>query len=85
MRAFKLNKFKMSKEQAQKDTVKRFTNLMDGKVLPFVSVAQIINHYELLLNDSKPNTPSNDAITQNFNEEWIKELENEADYYDENF
>lgn len=76
----------MTKEQAQKDTVKRFTNLIDGKVLPFVSVATILNHYELLLNDSKMNaSQSHDAITQNFNEEWIKELENEADNYNEDF
>jgi hypothetical protein len=73
----------MTKEQAQRDTVKRFTNLIDGKVLPFASVASIINHYELLLNGSKVNaSPSHDAIIQNFNEEWIKELENEASDYD---
>lgn len=73
----------MTKEQAKKDTVKRFTNLIDGKVLPFVSVAAILNHYELLLKDSKTDViPSNDGITQNFNEEWIRELENEADHYD---
>jgi len=76
----------MTKEQAQRDTVKRFTNLIDGKVLSFVSVATILNHYELLLNDSKVNTsPSHDAITQKFNEEWINELENEAADYDEAF
>ena len=76
----------MTKEQAQKDTVKRFTNLIDGKVLPFVSVATIINHYELLLNGSKPNIlPSNNGIEKNFEEEWINELENEAANYDEDF
>lgn len=73
----------MTKEQAQRDTVKRFTNLIDGKVLPFVSVAQIINHYELLLNGSKPNSiPSNCGITKNFEEEYINELYNEAADYD---
>ena len=73
----------MTKEQAQRDTIKRFTNLMDGKVLPFVSVATILNHYELLLNGSKPNNiPYNSGITKNFEEECINELENEADCYD---
>lgn len=73
----------MTKEQAQKDTVKRFTNLIDGKVLPFVSVATILNHYELLLCDIKTDLPKSDSgITKNFQEEWIKELENEADCYD---
>lgn len=72
----------MTKEQAQRDTVKRFTNLMDGKVLPFVSVATILNHYELLLKDVKVDVSYKDGITENFNEEWINELENEAADYD---
>jgi hypothetical protein len=72
----------MTKEQAQRDTIKRFTNLIDGKVLPFASVATILNYYELLLADVRVDVLFNDAITQNFNEECIKELENEADCYD---
>lgn len=72
----------MTKEQAQELTVKRFTNLIDGKVLPFVSVAQILNHYELLLINIKAETPSYDGIAKNFEEEWIAELENEAADYD---
>jgi len=75
----------MTKEQAQKDTVKRFTNLIDGKVLPFASVATILNYYELLLQDVKVDVLFNSGITQNFNEEWINELENEAADYDEAF
>jgi hypothetical protein len=72
----------MTKEQAQKDTIKRFTNLIDGKVLPFASVATILNYYELLIADVRVDVLFNDGITQNFNEECIKELENEADCYD---
>lgn len=72
----------MTKEQAQRDTIKRFTNLMDGKVLPFASVATILNYYELLLADVRVDVLFNDGITQNFNEECIRELENEADCYD---
>jgi len=71
----------MTKEQAQRDTIKRFTNLIDGKVLPFASVATILNYYELLLADVKVDLLFNDGITQNFNEECIKEMENEADNY----
>ena len=72
----------MTKEQAQRDTIKRFTNLIDGKVVPFASVATILNYYELLLADVRVDVLFNDGITQNFNEECIKELENEADCYD---
>ena len=72
----------MTKEQAQRDTIKRFTNLMDGKVLPFASVATILNYYELLIADVRVDVLFNDGITQNFNEDCIKELENEADCYD---
>jgi hypothetical protein len=72
----------MTKEQAQKEIVKRFTNLIDGKVLPFASVATIINDYESLLSGSKMGVmPSNNGITKNFEEEWINELYNEADCY----
>ena len=72
----------MTKEQAQRDTIKRFTHLIDGKVVPFASVATILNYYELLLADVRVDVLFNDGITQNFNEECIKELENEADCYD---
>lgn len=67
----------MTKEQAQRDTVKKFTNLMDGKVLPFVSVATIINYYEGRINSFKADC----GIKKNFEEEWIKELEDEAADY----
>ena len=72
----------MTKEQAQRDTIKRFTNLIDGKVVPFASVATILNYYELLLADVRVDVLFNDGITQNFHEECLKELENEADCYD---
>jgi hypothetical protein len=75
----------MTKEQAQRDTIKRFTNLIDGKVLSFASVATILNYYELLLADVKIDLLFNNGITQNFNEECIKEMENEADNYNGDF
>jgi len=72
----------MTKEQAQRDTVKRFTNLIDGKVLPFISVATILNHYELLLSDIQSVTTSSCNISKQFEEQYIKELEQEVDCYD---
>jgi len=72
----------MTKQQAQRDTIKRFTNLIDGKVLPFNSVATILNYYESLLCDVKTETISNCGITKQFEEQYIKELEDEAADYE---
>lgn len=72
----------MEKEQAIKATIKRYTNLVDGKVLPFVSVATIINFYEGLLCDFQPQSKNDCGITKNFEEECINELENEAADYE---
>jgi len=72
----------MTKEQAQRDTIKRFTNLIDGKVLPFISVFTILSHYEMLLSLIKPPVVGSCNITKQFEEEAIRELEQEADYYD---
>ena len=43
----------MNKLEAMTKTSKRFTNLMDGSVLPSASVIAIINYYEFLI-DSNP-------------------------------
>lgn len=72
----------MTKEQAQRDTIKRFTNLIDGKVFPFISVATILNYYESLLCDVKTELVSNCGITKQFEEQYIKELEDEAADYE---
>ena len=72
----------MTKLEAMAQTSKRFTNLMDGSVLPSASVLAIINYYEFLI-DSNPvevNYMSN--IERNFEEQYIEEQLNEADYWD---
>ncbi len=47
----------MTKEQALRKTQDRFTNLLDGKVRPDISVSTIIKYYEDLLVDKKPTPP----------------------------
>lgn len=72
----------MTKEQAAKYTIKRFTNLIDGKVLSFTSVGAILNYYEGLLHGFKQVPQHKSGIVNNFEEECIKELEEEAANYD---
>ena len=74
----------MTKRDALTATENKFTNLMDGSVLPKVSVTQIINYYEnLMVNDTKTlivNSLGN--IESNFQEEEAYDYLNEADYWD---
>ena len=60
----------MTKEEAFIKTQDRFTNLLDGKFKPYISVSTIINYYEDLLVDKKPTPPKVlSGIEQNFVEE----------------
>jgi hypothetical protein len=73
----------MNKTDALIETVKRFTNLIDGKVVPNAGVITIISYYESLLQDEKPVvTISSSGIESNFKEDQEQELLNEADYWD---
>lgn len=74
----------MNKKDALEATAKRFTNLMDGKVLSNTGVRTIIAHYEsLLVNRPVPVTAAHCDITNNFMEEAIKEYE--QDEWENNF
>jgi hypothetical protein len=71
----------MTKEDARKATVSKFTNLYDGSVLRHASVSTIIDHYEALLAGAKPARISDHShFIQNFIEEQIKEYEDEEHY-----
>ena len=64
----------MSKEEALLATAKKFTNLKDGKVNSGIGVITIINHYESLLENTKPAAEfTKSGIIQNF-------LEDELNY-----
>ena len=73
----------MNKTDALIETVKRFTNLIDGNVVPRAGVITIISYYESLLQDEKPVvTMSPSGIIENFNEDQVNEMLSEADYWD---
>lgn len=72
----------MTRTDALLATMKRFTNLIDGKVVPNAGVATIIDYYESLLNDVTPVITILSGIESNFKEEEAQEILNEADYWD---
>ena len=73
----------MKRSEALKLTKKKFTNLIDGSILPNISVEDVIKYYELMLNN-QPIKPVRKIsnIESNFLEESIEEMFNQADYWD---
>ena len=70
----------MEKDLALAQTIRKFTNLIDGKVLSGISVAQIISYYESLILDVPTNNVSRiDGIVANFMEDYINSLANEQE------
>jgi hypothetical protein len=63
----------MTKEQALKKTKSKFTNLIDGKIIPGYSVGEIISHYESLIKTGKATTRTRDSIMARFLDEEINE------------
>jgi hypothetical protein len=72
----------MTKLEAMAQTSKRFTNLMDGSVLPSASVLAIINYYEFLIDSNPVEIKYQSGIEANFAEAEIEEMLEEADYWD---
>ena len=72
----------MTKEEALLKTKQRFTNLMDGSVIPKAGITTIIYYYESLLIDKTPVVKSTSNIETKFQEEEFQEMLNEADYWD---
>jgi len=71
----------MNKTDALIETVKRFTNLIDGNVVPKAGVITIISYYESLLSDQKPTvTMPPSGIESNFIEE---DILNKSDYWND--
>ncbi len=66
----------MTRDLALAQTVRKFTNLLDGKVLSGISVAQVINYYESLILDVPTDNISRiDGITAKFMEDYINNLD----------
>lgn len=66
---------------ARQLTIRRFTNLLDGSIIPSASVGKIIDYYEALKNGSNITVKDNCSITNRFLEEEIKEYENDEECY----
>ena len=72
----------MNKLEALARTSKRFTNTIDGSVLPDSGVVQIIMYYEHLLETNEAQIRYMSNIESNFVEAEIEEQLSEADYWD---
>jgi hypothetical protein len=71
----------MTRAEALKKTRERFTNLIDGKVLPHVGITEIILYYETLVaKNVAPTVSRSSGILDNFREEQAKEYEQENEY-----
>jgi hypothetical protein len=65
----------MSPQLAKAQTIRKFTNLLDGKVLSGISVGQVLNYYEsLVLGLPINNVIRRDGILDNFMEDCINDL-----------
>jgi len=73
----------MTTQEARNKTIQRFTNLLDGTVRPNISAGQIIDYYQALLNNDKPQVKMPlGNIERQFQEAEIQaDLDDEDDYY----
>lgn len=65
---------------ARENTIKRFTNLLDGSILPKASVSQIIDYYEAQLKGFNIMVKQDCNITKKFKEAEIAEYEQEDEF-----
>jgi hypothetical protein len=71
----------MRKAEALQKTRERFTNLLDGKILPRYSVTDIIVYYETLIaKNAAPVINRGSGIVDNFIEEQVRDYEEDDDY-----
>ena len=66
---------------ARKATIERFTNLLDGSIIPSASVSTIIDYYEAQLRNVSIAVKQNCNIISQFKEAEIAEVE--EDEFDE--
>lgn len=79
-----LNLNQVTKQEAKEQTVKKFTNLLDGKILSGISVSKVLDYYESLIIDEPIRVVRPGNIEQRFIQEEIKfitrQQEEESDY-----
>lgn len=66
---------------ARQATIRRFTNLLDGSIIPSASVSQIIEYYEAQLKGSTIVVKTNCSITNNFIDVQIAEYEEDENEF----
>jgi hypothetical protein len=66
---------KINMSNAKQATISRFTNLLDGSILPRVSVSEILDYYEAKLRNAPIVVKNNCSITNKFKEAEIAEME----------
>lgn len=70
----------MTKSEALEKTCKRFTNLLDGKVLSNATVSSIISYYESLVEkNTAPPVERSCGIMDNFREAEIQQYIDDND------
>ena len=66
----------MDRNLAKAQTIRKFTNLLDGKVLSGISVGQVISYYDsLILDVPTDNVRRIDGIIANFMEDYVNSLD----------
>jgi len=65
--------------KARQNTIEKFTNLLDGSIIPSASIGKIIDYYEAQLKNIPVTVKENCNITKKFIEAEIAEIE-EDDY-----
>jgi hypothetical protein len=70
----------MTRAEALKKTRERFTNLLDGSILPNYSVTDVILYYETLVaKNAAPTVNRSCGIMNNFREAEIQQYESDND------
>jgi hypothetical protein len=70
----------MDRNLAKVKTIEKFTNLLDGSLLPGLTVSQVINYYDaLILGTPVDNVRRIDGIIANFMEDYVNGLANEQE------
>ena len=66
----------MNRNLAKVKTIEKFTNLLDGSLLPGLTVSQVINYYDALILGVPTNSPRRiDGIIANFMEDYVNSLD----------
>ena len=66
----------MNRNLAKVKTIEKFTNLLDGSLLPGLTVSQVINYYDALILGVPTDNPRRiDGIIANFMEDYVNSLD----------